>query len=75
MAGLLVSILRMAGECISNPEQQTTLQVRCGDPSVDGRIAEKIHAFSTWAAKHPGRRSQVRHSLYRVRALCCRQGR
>lgn len=34
-------------------------QVCCGDSGVDGRIAEKIHAFSTWAAKHPGRRNQV----------------
>lgn len=41
--------------------------VRCGDPGVDGRIAEKIHAFCTCAAKHPGRRNQVVLSFYEKR--------
>ena len=33
--------------------------VRCGDPSVDAKVEDKISAFCAWIERHPRKRGQV----------------
>ena len=33
--------------------------VRCGDPTVDAKVEEKISQFCGWVDRHPGKRGQV----------------
>jgi hypothetical protein len=34
-------------------------QVKCGDPSVDKKVSEKVNQFCAWVDKHPGKKGQV----------------